>query len=170
MTWDIPTWAATGERLTHPTWTVLRPTDCVSPNSTTRAVAGPLVHPFLPATMLSRFAGISYPVLKEGAEEACDPRWAPLVTEYLKQDGYQNYHSGKWHIDGKVLENGFTESWRVNNQGEFLFSKGNLVNDIPFQPNQEPENYYSTTATANHAVKCLREHARIMEINPSFII
>ena len=121
MTWDIPTWAATGERLTHPTWTVLRPTDCVSPNSTTRAVAGPLVHPFLPATMLSKSVAIPSPVLKGGGGRSVRPAWAPLVTEYLKKDGYQNYHSGKWHIDGKVLENGFTESWRVNNQGEFLF-------------------------------------------------
>ena len=110
----------------------------------------------------------SLPGLKGGGGRSVRPGWAPLVTEYLKQDGYQNYHSGKWHIDGKVLENGFTESWRVNNQGNFFSSKGNLVNDIPFQPNQEPENYYSTTATVNHAVKCLREHAEDHGDKPFF--
>ena len=110
----------------------------------------------------------SLPGVKGGGGRRVRPGWAPLVTEYLKQDGYQNYHSGKWHIDGKVLENGFEESWRVNNQGNFFSSKGNLVNDIPFKPNQEPENYYSTTATANHAVKCLREHAEDHGDKPFF--
>ena len=110
----------------------------------------------------------SLPGVKGGGGRGVRPGWAPLVTEYLKQDGYQNYHSGKWHIDGKVLENGFEESWRVNNQGNFFSSKGNLVNDIPFKPNQEPENYYSTTATANHAVKCLREHAEDHGDKPFF--
>ena len=88
-----------------------------------------------------------------GGNRNTRPEWASLVTEFLKKDGYRNYHSGKWHIDGKVLENGFDQSWRVNNQGNFFSSKGNLLNDIPFMPNQEPENHYSTTATANHAVK-----------------
>ena len=110
----------------------------------------------------------SLPGVKGGGGRGVRPGWAPLVTEYLKKDGYQNYHSGKWHIDGKVLENGFTESWRVNNQGNFFSSKGNLVNDIPFQPNQELDNYYSTTATANHAVECLREHAQEHGDKPFF--
>jgi len=112
--------------------------------------------------------GDSLPGVKVGGGGGVRPGWAPLVTEYLKHDSYQNYHSGKWHIDGKVLENGFTESWRVNNQGNFFSSKGNLVNDIPFKPNQETENYYSTTATVNHAVKCLKAHAKDHGDKPFF--
>lgn len=96
------------------------------------------------------------------------PEWAPLVTEFLKKDGYRNYHSGKWHIDGKVLENGFDESWRVNNQGNFFSSKGNLLNDFPFEPQPAPENYYSTTATANHAIECLTNHKKDHEGKPFF--
>lgn len=108
------------------------------------------------------------PGIKGGGGRGVRPKWAPLVTEFLKKDGYRNYHSGKWHIDGKVLENGFNESWRVNNQGNFFSSKGNLLNDIPFKPNQEPENYYSTTATANHAIKCLTEHSQDHTDKPFF--
>ena len=80
------------------------------------------------------------PGIKGGGGRGVRPAWAPLVTEYLKQDGYQNYHSGKWHIDGKVLPNGFHQSWRVNNQGDFFSAKGNLLNDIPFDPDQAPQN------------------------------
>ena len=123
--------------------------------------------PFLPATMPSRFAGISYPVSKEGAEEACGQHGL-LVTEYLNQDGYKNYHSGKWHIDGKVLSNGFHQSWRVNNQGDFFSAKGNQLNDTPFNPEQAPENYYSTTATANHAIECLANHQKDHAGKPFF--
>jgi arylsulfatase len=91
-----------------------------------------------------------------------------LVTEYLKKDGYQNYHSGKWHIDGKVLPNGFHQSWRVNNQGDFFSAKGNLLNDIPFAPEEAPKNYYSTTATASHGIKCLKAHAKDHGDKPFF--
>ena len=35
------------------------------------------------------------------------PAWAKLLPEMLKPLGYRSYHSGKWHVDGKVLR------WRV---------------------------------------------------------
>ncbi|MEM9589081.1 MAG: sulfatase-like hydrolase/transferase, partial [Planctomycetota bacterium] len=35
------------------------------------------------------------------------PRWAQTIAEYLRVAGYRNYHSGKWHVDGKPTENGF---------------------------------------------------------------
>ena len=108
------------------------------------------------------------PGIKGGGGRGVRPAWAPLVTEYLKQDGYQNYHSGKWHIDGKVLANGFHQSWRVNNQGDFFSAKGNQLNDIPFDPKQAPENYYSTTATANHAIECLANHQKDHTGKPFF--
>ena len=33
--------------------------------------------------------------------------WARLLPDFLKPAGYSSYHSGKWHIDGKVLAGGF---------------------------------------------------------------
>ena len=32
--------------------------------------------------------------------------WARLLPNFLKPAGYRSYHSGKWHIDGKVLDGG----------------------------------------------------------------
>ena len=39
--------------------------------------------------------------------------WARLLPDYLKPAGYRSYHSGKWHIDGKVLAGGFDRSLRA---------------------------------------------------------
>jgi arylsulfatase A-like enzyme len=30
-----------------------------------------------------------------------------LLPDFLKPAGYRSYHSGKWHIDGKVLDGWF---------------------------------------------------------------
>src|SRR3954468_22032610 len=35
------------------------------------------------------------------------PPWARLLPEMLKPLGYRTYHSGKWHVDGLPLQNGF---------------------------------------------------------------
>ena len=40
------------------------------------------------------------------------PKWARTLAERLKPAGYRTYHSGKWHIDGKVLDAGFDRSLR----------------------------------------------------------
>ena len=40
------------------------------------------------------------------------PAWAKLLPEMLKPLGYRSYHSGKWHVDGKVLDGGFSRCWR----------------------------------------------------------
>src|SRR5256886_1499057 len=39
------------------------------------------------------------------------PGWAKLLPEMLKPLGYRTYHSGKWHVDGKPLQNGFGQSY-----------------------------------------------------------
>ena len=38
------------------------------------------------------------------------PEWAVLLPEMLTPAGYHSYHSGKWHIDGLPLKNGFEHS------------------------------------------------------------
>src|ERR671931_850197 len=42
------------------------------------------------------------------------PAWARLLPEMLKPLGYRSYHSGKWHIDGQPLQNGFDRSYSLN--------------------------------------------------------
>src|SRR5437016_4586431 len=48
------------------------------------------------------------------------PPWARLLPEMLQPLGYRAYHSGKWHVDGKPLENGFDHSYLLQDQGRFF--------------------------------------------------
>ena len=50
------------------------------------------------------------PGIKSGARGE-RPAWARLVPETLRTLGYRTYHSGKWHVDGMPLENGFDRSY-----------------------------------------------------------
>ena len=86
-------------------------------------------------------------------------QWARLLPDFLKPAGYRNYHSGKWHIDGKVLDAGFDRSYDTRNQGNFFTVKGNAINDVPIEVPANETGYYSTIATADHAIDCLKEHA-----------
>lgn len=102
-----------------------------------------------------------------GGARGVRPRWAPLVTEFLRPLGYRCYHSGKWHIDGKPLENGFDRSFEITNGGydNYFSSAGHLEEGRPVP--QTPD-YYVTTAIADHAVRCLREHAERFPNRPFF--
>ncbi len=86
-------------------------------------------------------------------------KWARLLPDYLRPHGYRSYHSGKWHIDGKVLAGGFDRSLDMRNQGNYFSAKGNLVDDKPIQPAADESGYYATIATVDHAIDCLKNHA-----------
>jgi arylsulfatase A-like enzyme len=94
------------------------------------------------------------------------PRWAPLVTEFLRTAGYRCYHSGKWHVDGPPLQNGFDHSYEVGGgQNNYFKAAGNTDDGRPAE--QTPD-YYVTTAVADHALKCLKEHAEKFPARPFF--
>lgn len=95
-------------------------------------------------------------------------KWARLLPDFLKPLGYRNYHSGKWHIDGKVLPAGFDRSLDMRNQGNFFSAKGNFLDDQPVTPAADESGYYATTAVADHAVDCLKEHAEKYADQPFF--
>ena len=94
-----------------------------------------------------------------GGNQATRPKWAKLLPERLQKIGYRSYHSGKWHIDGDVLAGGFDRSLHTRNDGNFFTAKGNLIDDKPVVPAEDESNYYVTTATAEHAIECLKDHA-----------
>jgi arylsulfatase len=94
--------------------------------------------------------------------------WARLLPDYLKPAGYRSYHSGKWHIDGKVLASGFDRSLDLRNQGNYFSSAGNLIDDIPTLPPAGETGYYATTATADHAIAHLKDHAANYADKPFF--
>jgi arylsulfatase A-like enzyme len=59
------------------------------------------------------------------------PDWARLLPEILKGAGYRSYHAGKWHIDGKPLENGFDRSF--SSDGGYFRKDGYLTSVIADQ-------------------------------------
>ncbi len=103
-----------------------------------------------------------------GGGRGVRPPWARLLPEFLKTAGYRNYHSGKWHIDGSVLESGFDRSLDMKNQGNFFSAAGNSIDDKPVTPPADESGYYATTATADHAIDCLKEHAAKYKDRPFF--
>ncbi len=103
-----------------------------------------------------------------GGGQGIRQSWAKLLPERLKSAGYRSYHSGKWHIDGNVLAGGFDRSLHTKNDGNFFTAKGNFIDDVPVKPAADEQGYYVTTATAEHAIECLRDHAAHHQDQPFF--
>ena len=96
------------------------------------------------------------------------PSWAPLLSEMLKPLGYRSYQSGKWHVDGKPAECGFDHSYVLDDHNR-NFAPQNLSEDGQKLPPVKPgTGYYTSTAFADHAIKCLKEHAEKYPDKPFF--
>ena len=94
------------------------------------------------------------------------PAWARLLPEMLKAQGYRSYHSGKWHVDGKPMECGFDHSYEIGGgQNNHFKAGGNTEDGVQVA---QTDDYYSSTATAEHAIKCLKEHAEKYADRPFF--
>ena len=96
------------------------------------------------------------------------PEWARLLPDLLKPLGYRCYHSGKWHVDGKPLENGFDHSYRLDDQGRHFSPKVHWEDDVRLDPVSRDAGYYGPVATADHTIKCLKEHVDKYADKPFF--
>ena len=94
--------------------------------------------------------------------------WAKLIPDYLHPAGYRSYHSGKWHLDGMPIANGFDRSYYLRDQGRFFNPQVHYEDDIKLPPVKLGSGYYATTAIGNHAVKCLRDHQTNYADEPFF--
>ena len=94
--------------------------------------------------------------------------WAPLLPEYLKPLGYRSYHSGKWHIDGDPVEEGFDRSYDRTHANSHFVSEAEMAKmDKPLQT-VKPGGYYCSTAIADQAIRQLRDHADKHAKSPFF--
>jgi len=96
------------------------------------------------------------------------PAWAPLLPTILKPLGYRSYHSGKWHVDGKPLEGGFNRAYTFDDHNRYFAPRQHTEDDKPLPAVAPGSGYYATTAIADHAIKCLREHAEQHTGQPFF--
>jgi arylsulfatase A-like enzyme len=96
------------------------------------------------------------------------PPWARLLPEMLRPLGYRSYHSGKWHLDGRPMQNGFDHSYNLNDFDRYFAPREHSDDDVPLPAVTSNSGYYTTTAIANHAIKCLQEHAAKHANQPFF--
>ncbi len=96
------------------------------------------------------------------------PDWATLLPVQLKPLGYRSYHSGKWHIDGMPIENGFDRSYLLQDQGRFFNPKVHWRDDQRLPPVEKDAGYYATEAIGQHAITCLQEHQAEYADQPFF--
>lgn len=107
----------------------------------------------------------SVPGIKSGSV-GTRPAWARLIPEMLQPLGYRNYHSGKWHVDGKPLENGFDHSYSLDDHDRHFTPRSHSEDGKPLPKVEAKDGYYSSTAIADHAIKCLKEHAEKCKDKP----
>lgn len=94
--------------------------------------------------------------------------WARLLPDLLRPLGYRSYHSGKWHLDGMPMQNGFDHSYSLNDHDRHFYPNQHTEDDKPLPPVKPGTGYYSSTAIADHAIKCLQEHANKYADMPFF--
>ncbi len=96
------------------------------------------------------------------------PKWAPLLPEILRTRGYRSYHSGKWHLDGMPLRNGFDHSYSLNDHDRHFSPELHTEDDIALPAVKPGSGYYSSSAIADHAIRCLHEHHERHHERPFF--
>ena len=99
------------------------------------------------------------PDIPAGGNRARRQDWAVLAPRLLAPVGYRSYHSGKWHIDGQPLENGFDRSYLLQDQSRFFNPEVHYLDDEKLPPVESGTGFYGTTAVADHSIKVLKEHA-----------
>ena len=102
----------------------------------------------------------------QGGNRTGRPAWARLLPELLAPAGYRSYHSGKWHVDGEPLKQGFVHSLRIEGgQNDYFDPAGVTVDGEQIEGDDA---FYVTTAVGDHAAACLKEHARQHAGTPFF--
>ena len=97
------------------------------------------------------------------------PGWAALLPQLLKPAGYRSYHSGKWHVDGKVLAGGFEHSYSFDDHDRYFTPKRHLLDDQPLPTPKRGDGFYATKAIAQHAVDFLKGHSAAHGAEPFFL-
>ncbi len=103
-----------------------------------------------------------------GLKRSNRPGWARLLPDMLKPLGFRSYHSGKWHLDGMPIATGFDRSYYLKDQGRFFNPRVHWEDDRKLPPVERGSGYYGTIAIADHAIRCLQEHADKYAEKPFF--
>jgi arylsulfatase A-like enzyme len=108
------------------------------------------------------------PGMKSGTS-GIRPVWARLLPEILRPLGYRSYHSGKWHLDGQPLKNGFDHSYSLNDHDRYFNPDEHTQDDKPLPAVKSDSGYYASTAIAQHAIEMLAGHRADHREQPFFL-
>lgn len=103
---------------------------------------------------------------------AAFPRWGYLLPHHLKQAGYRNYHSGKWHVPNvttQIAAGGFDCSYQTGAYDDHFAAQNHFLDDEKLPPAGGEGNYYSSTAIADYAIRFLEEHQQEHADSPFFL-
>ena len=103
-----------------------------------------------------------------GGNRGKRPDWAVLIPKMLAPAGYRCYHTGKWHIDGMPIANGFDRSYYLKDQGRFFNPTTHWKDDVKLPAIEKGTDFYATTALGDHAIEVLQEHAELHSAKPFF--
>ena len=103
-----------------------------------------------------------------GGDKNLRPDWAELLPAMLKPVGYRSYQTGKWHIDGMPVAEGFDHSYYIRDQGRFFNPTKLYKDDKPLPPVEKNSGYYATTALADHVIEVLQDHSANHAEDPFF--
>lgn len=103
-----------------------------------------------------------------GGARSGRPKWAILLPKMLRPLGYRSYLSGKWHIDGKPIKEGFDHSLTMDDHSRFFYPQKTTLDDVVQPPVPRDTDYYQTVAITDHAIECLREHQQEYSDKPFF--
>jgi arylsulfatase len=99
------------------------------------------------------------------------PGFARCLPHHLRPLGYRCYHSGKWHVQGAprvVADGGFDRSYRLDDHDRYFWPKTHVEDDRPLPAVQPGSDFYVTRHIADHAIRCLKEHAEQHADKPFF--
>ena len=108
------------------------------------------------------------PEVKSGTS-GTRPAWARLLPDLLRPLGYRSYHSGKWHVDGQPLKNGFDHSYSLDDHDRYFNPEQHTLDDKPLPAVKPGSGYYSSTAIAEHAMEMLAGHQSGHREQPFFL-
>ncbi len=110
----------------------------------------------------------TFPAEAKVAGKRGRPAWARLLPDMLAAQGYRSYHTGKWHVDGQPSAGGFVHSYLLQDTGRYFSPQTHFEDNMKLPQPQRSSGYYTTVAMADHAIKCLKEHAAQHADKPFF--